>query len=146
MNDLSSKHGAKTSAELHADESIHEAVIYGVIEAVKQHIAAGTDVNAKEDGEGTPLMIAALKGHKEIVELPISKGADVNAKFANSRTSLDITEQLIANYAYPKPKDDLGLPTISIDIPNHIKYAAEIAYLLRKHGAKTGEELKAEGK
>ena len=55
----------------------------------------------------------------------------MNAKFANGRTSLDITEQLIANDAYPKPEDDLGLPTVSIDIPNHIKYAAEIADLLR---------------
>ena len=175
--DLLRKHGAKTSAELHAEESIHEAVRYGVIEAVKQHIAAGTDVNIKNDGGWaplhiadnkeiaellisngadvnvkdkyagtTPLMGAAQWGHKEIVELLISKGADVNAKFASGATSLDAVTEHIDNDAYAKPKDDLGLPTVSIDIPNYIKYAAEIADLLRKHGGKTAEELKAEGK
>ena len=175
--ELLRKHGAKTSAELHADKSIHEAVRYGVIEAVKQHIAAGTDVNIKNDGGWaplhiadnkeiaellisngadvnvkdkyagtTPLMGAAQWGHKEIVELLISKGADVNAKFATGATSLDAVTKHIDNDAYAKPKDDLGLPTVSIDIPNHIKYAAEIADLLRKHGGKTGAELKAEGK
>ena len=35
-------------------ESIHEAAYDGNIEAVKQHLDAGTDVNAKDDGL-TPL-------------------------------------------------------------------------------------------
>ena len=65
------------------DISIHNAATDGNIEAVKQHIAASTDVNAKNewgDGESTPLHYAAFNGHKEIVELLISEGADVNAK------------------------------------------------------------------
>ena len=40
------------------NELLHQAVIDGNIEAVKQHIAAGTDVNAKEEKYsfvGTPL-------------------------------------------------------------------------------------------
>ena len=61
--------------------SIHDAVEKGNIEAVKQHIAAGTDVNAKGGViGGTPLHGAVTFGHKEIVELLIAKGADVNAK------------------------------------------------------------------
>ena len=40
------------------DISIHEAAEEGNIEAVKQHLAAGTDVNAKIEGGGTPLHIA----------------------------------------------------------------------------------------
>ncbi len=32
-----------------ADISIHDAAEKGKIEAVKQHLAAGTDVNAKDD-------------------------------------------------------------------------------------------------
>ena len=62
---------------------IHQAAMYGNIEAVKQHLAAGTDVNAKNewgDGESTPLHYAAFNGQKEIAELLIAKGADVNAK------------------------------------------------------------------
>ena len=66
--------------------SIHYAARAGDIEAVKQHIAAGTDVNAKDEISGqavhgaTPLHYAAFNGHKEIAELLIAKGADVNAK------------------------------------------------------------------
>ena len=66
--------------------SIHQAVIDRNIEAVKQHIAAGADVNAKTDDPfgWTPLHIAAefIRGgvRKEIAELLIAKGADVNAK------------------------------------------------------------------
>jgi len=54
------------------DISIQQAAYDGNIEAVKQHLAAGTDVNAK-DGS-TPLHIAADYGHKEIVE-----GAEVDS-------------------------------------------------------------------
>ena len=59
--------------------SIYDAAKAGNIEAVKQHIAAGTDVNAKSDGR-TPLHWAAYSGHKEIAELLLANGADVNAK------------------------------------------------------------------
>ena len=38
---------------------IHQAVIDGNIEAVKQHLAAGTDVNVKEKHGMTPLHFAA---------------------------------------------------------------------------------------
>ena len=98
------------------DISIHMAAIDGNIEAVKQHLATGTDVNA-EDGAGTtPLHRAAGWGHKEIVELLIAAGADVNAKSDNGRTPLDNAIKC----KHPKTAD-----------------------LLRKHGGKTGEELKA---
>jgi hypothetical protein len=90
------------------------------IEAVKQHIAAGTDVNAKSSRNGsTPLAYAAYKGRKEIVELLIAAGADVNAKVASG------------------PKQGLT-PLDAANETNH----TEIAALLRKHGGKTGKELK----
>jgi len=91
------KHGGKTGAELKGDEPVSKAAtpetptakvpdtIYraaqaGNIEAVKQHLAAGADVNVKDKVGGTPLHRAAYKGHKEIVELLIDNGADVNAE------------------------------------------------------------------
>ena len=70
------------------DISIYEAAREGNIEAVKQHIAAGTDVNAKGDGGVTPLHIAPLGSHKEVAELLIAKGADVNAKKDDGETPL----------------------------------------------------------
>ena len=61
--------------------SIHSAAFRGNIEAIKQHIAAGTDVEVKGGlFKGTPLHLAAYGGHKEIAELLIASGADVNAK------------------------------------------------------------------
>ncbi|MBC8245718.1 MAG: ankyrin repeat domain-containing protein, partial [Verrucomicrobia bacterium] len=62
------------------DISIHKAARVGHIEAVKQHLEAGTDVNAKDGGGWTPLHHAVEAGHKEIAELLIANGADVNAK------------------------------------------------------------------
>jgi hypothetical protein len=69
-----------------------EAAKDGNIAAVKQHIAAGTDVNAKDAGWGdlTPLHYAAQKGHKEIIELLIANGVNVNAKMTNGSTPLDL--------------------------------------------------------
>ena len=63
------------------DISIHDAAKKGNIEAVKKHLAAGTDVNAKEwKHRRTPLHFAADNGRKEIVELLINNGANVNVK------------------------------------------------------------------
>ena len=101
--------------------SIHQAAYQGNIEAVKQFIAAGADVNAKSSRNGsTPLHQADMGNHREIVELLIAKGADVNMKNSEGETSLDIASDPEVNQT-------------------------EIAALLRKHGGKTGDELKAEG-
>jgi len=71
------------------DISIHDAVEKGNIEAVKQHIAAGTDVNAVGGLLGwTPLHFAASAGHKEIVKLLVSKVADANTKVEHGFTPL----------------------------------------------------------
>ena len=88
------------------DISIHKAAFRGNLEAVKQHLAAGADVNAKEDDGG----------HKEIVELLIAKGANVNAgdggwtplHCATWGGHKEITELLIANDADVNAKDDVG--------------------------------------
>ena len=78
------------------DISINQAIFDGNIEAVKQHLAAGTDVNAKDDNGWTPLHLAAENGRKEIAELLISKSADVNAKDKYFRkTSLSKPPKLI---------------------------------------------------
>ena len=103
--------------------SIHDAAVAGDIEAVKQHLAAGADVNAKTDDGWTPLQFAAMTGHKEIAELLIAKGADVNGKI---------------EIAVDKGDTPLDWAIFNKD--------TETADLLRKHGGKTGEELKAEGK
>jgi ankyrin repeat protein len=129
--------------------SILDAVDLRNIEAVKQYITAGTDVNTKDAIGTTPLLLAVTKGQKEIVELLIAEGADVNAKMKYGWTPLyfaafhdykEIAELLIATGADVNAKDDDG--TTPLDMADD----KETADLLRKHGGKTGEELKAEGK
>ena len=72
--------GCGESQPKRPDISIHGAAVPGNIEAVKRHLAAGTDVNAKDDDGETPLHGTAYWGRKEIVELLIANGADVNVK------------------------------------------------------------------
>jgi ankyrin repeat protein len=95
--------------------SIHDAVIAGNVEEVKKLLANGVDLNKEDQFRGmtAPLHLAAASGHKEIVELLITDGgADVNLRLnINGQTALD------------------GV---------HDK---QVADLLRKHGAKTYEEL-----
>ena len=80
-------------------------------------IAAGTDLNAKVKTGSTPLHFAAGYGRNEIVGLLIAAGADVNAQNNRGGTPL-----------------------------GHARKHPETADLLRKHGGKTGAELKAEKK
>ena len=63
-----------------------KAASRGNIQAVKKHIAAGMDVNAKNKYEATPLHYAKTK---EIAELLIAKGANVNTKDDVGKTPLD---------------------------------------------------------
>jgi len=76
---------------------IWEAARTGNIEAVKQHIAAGADVNAKDEDGITLLHYAAWTGQKETVELLITNSAEVNAKDAAGNTPLDLTNTEIAD-------------------------------------------------
>ena len=102
--------------------TIHQAAYQGNNEAVKRYLKAGTDVSAKNksgDRESTPLHYAAVRGHKETAELLIAEGADMNANSDNGGTPLDWAIE---------------------------KNCTEVADLLRKHGGKTGDEMKAEGK
>ena len=111
-----------------------QSVKEGDIAAVKSHLDAGVDINFVdmatepraifEEGHydvfgKSALQIASELGYKKILKLLIDEGANINAKDRFGKTSLD--------YA------------ILYD-------QSEIADLLRKHGGKTGEELKAEGK
>ena len=189
------------------DISIQEAAEQGNIEAVKQHLAAGTDVN-EYSMESSALYRASVEGHFEIVELLLANGAEVNLGFKGvwqliPMSPLDVSTSL----NYPKISDllrknggkhasihgaaeggdidsvkDFLASGVDVDAVDQYKQTAlhlaktleiaelliskgadvnaetdigitpldlahgEIADLLRKHGGKTGEELKAEGK
>ena len=92
------------------------AVAGGDIDAVKMFLDAGSDANEKVQHGWTPLHETAVFGHAEVAKLLIANGADVNA-WDGYETPLDVSDD-----------------------------ESETADLLRKHGGKTGDELKAEGK
>ena len=105
------------------------------IEVVKQHLAAGTDVNVKNRGGQVPLHQAAMRGYKEIVELLLAKGADVNAKDENGFTLLhdvalggqkEIAELLIANDADVNAKDNIGWTPLNYAVFRDLKEIAEL--------------------
>ena len=134
--------------------SILDAAFEGDIEAVKQHLVAGTNVDAKGDRGMTALHSAANEGHKEIVELLVIYGADVNvfglgmiplhyAAIGEGQHYKDIVELLITNGADVNAKMNIG--RTALDLAIQFK-EPETIDLLRKNGGKTGAELKAEGK
>jgi len=113
--DLLRKHGGKTGEELNV---LIAAAKNGDIEAVKQHLAAGADVNAKTGDGTTPLHNAAVYGHNEVAELLIANGAEVNAIIVSGRNQ-------------GKTPLDLAI----------WRKKTETADLLRKHGGRTAEEI-----
>ena len=52
--------------------SIHDAAAKGNIEAVKHHLAAGVDVNAKNWGGKTPLRWSALDSRQQVAQINVS--------------------------------------------------------------------------
>ena len=83
------------------DINIHSAAIKGDIQAVKQHIAAGTDVNVKTDNGFTPLSIAFRFRHNEVTKLLLVNGAHVNVQDVNGSTSLNWAAYSGENYRTP---------------------------------------------
>ena len=79
-----------TSAKVKAPKiAIHDAVISGNTEAVKQHIAAGSDLNTKDPfGGASPLIIATVFDKIDIAKLLIEAGADLNMKNNDGSTAI----------------------------------------------------------
>ena len=128
-------------------KSLHRAAEEGDIEAVKKHLAAGANKNVRAGKwRDTPLHRAAFWGYTEVVELLINNEVDVNAKDkygctplhdAAEYSHLEIAEMLINRAPDMNALDNNG--DTPLDLAN-----GETANLIRKHGGKTGKELKAE--
>ena len=98
---------------------IWQASSSGYLESVRLHLTLGTDINARDANQMTPLFQAVSNKKMVVTEFLIKEGAEINTYDNKWKTPLDYAIEL-----------------------KH----AELTNLLRKHGGKTGEELKAEGK
>ena len=88
------------------DISIQEAAEQGNTEVVKQHLAAGTDVNEYSIAENSAIYLATLEGHFEIVELLLSNGADVNLGFKGMGQIIPVSPlDISTSFDYPKISD-----------------------------------------
>lgn len=68
---------------------IHTAVATGNKEALRQHIAAGSDINAKDPfGGSSPLITAAVFGRTDLAKLLVDAGADLNFRNNDGSTPL----------------------------------------------------------
>lgn len=69
--------------------NIHAAILADNIEVVRQHIAAGTDMNQKDPMSGsTPLITASSFGKEKIAKELIDAGADLSLKNNDGATAL----------------------------------------------------------
>ena len=169
-SDILRKHGGKTSDELdnkkpegkpaHDTEwaekeslsmALFQAAIDGNVDMLKQHLEDGAEINQTGIGYGaTPLSMALAGGHLAASKLLIEKGANVNAIVDGGGNLLffiapsgrkDLVELLLNNGAKVNHTNKYGKTPL-----DEAKRHPQITDLLRKHGGKTGEELKAEGK
>ena len=91
----------------------------GYLESVRLNLTLGTDINARDSNQMTPLFHAVENEKIAVTEFLIKEGAEINTYDSKWKTPLDYAIEL--------------------------KYA-ELTNLLRKHGAKTSEEMNAERK
>lgn len=68
---------------------IHTAVVTGNLEALQQHIAAGSNLNEKDPfGGSSPLISATVFDKPEMAKLLIDAGADINFQNNDGSTAL----------------------------------------------------------
>lgn len=144
--DIIKKHGGHSS-------SIFVAVKTGDVVGVKTLLNGKVDFTKTSTGGRTPLHLAAEYGHKEIASLLLRKGAQADSGNWSDKTALHyaaekghikIIELLLSKGANVNALG--GAPTgTPLDFATQFKRAKAAAFLREKQ-AKTGEELKTEGK
>lgn len=104
------------------DISLHEAALQGNLEAVQQHIVAGSDLDEKDPESGaSPLITAAAFGKVEIAKALIAAGADVNHRQTDGGTPLhtaaflchsEIVEALLNHGADKNARNNNGITAL----------------------------------
>lgn len=106
---------------------IHTATLLGDLDVIKQHIAAGSDLNEQEPTLGSsPLISAAVFGRTEVARALIEAGANVNLKNNEGSTALhsaaflcrlEIVEMLLENGADKELLNNYGSTALQSLLP-----------------------------
>ncbi len=97
--------------------SLHLAALQGNVEVIRQHVEAGSDLNAKDLYGSTPLIVAAAFGKTEVARALIEAGADLNITNNDGASALhtaaflcrtEIVEALLEKGANKYLRDNYG--------------------------------------
>ena len=122
-----------------ANKALLNAVKKGEIEAAKQAITDGANLNTKDERGTTPIHIAAGRGNLGLMKLLVKKGANIETKNDNGDSLLhmasisaqkDVFEYLVEKGANVNAKNRDG--TTPLHVAN---YHEEVASFLIKNGA-----------
>ena len=127
------------------NSSLYGAASYGDLETVKKLLAAGADCNGKTGNEGvrplmTPLMTAALNGHRDIVQVLVASGANLENKNREGCAALSAEHGRFSSHLAPRTRDGFRFivvaqtPTATIGPEDDIQ-------LRRCQGIPTGRRL-----
>ena len=106
---------------------IHTATLLGDLDVIKQHIAAGSNLDEKEPTLGSsPLISAAVFGRTEVARALIEAGADVNLQNNEGSTALhsaaflcrmEIVEMLLEHGADKEKLNNYGSTALQSVLP-----------------------------
>lgn len=107
---------------------IHTATVMGNLDAITQHISAGSNLNEKDPyGGSSPLISAAVFGKTEIAKALIEAGADLSIKNNEGSTALltaaffcrvEIVQMLLDKGADKSVKNNFGSTALeSVTVP-----------------------------
>ncbi len=107
-----------------ASTGLHEAAMEGDLDAARELIASGADLNAREPmGGSSPLITAATFGHTAVARALIAAGADVDQQNNEGSTALmnaaffcrtEIVEALLAAGADTSVRNGAGVTALDI--------------------------------
>jgi hypothetical protein len=103
--------------------NLHLAALQGRVDAIQQHIKAGSDLNAKDEYGSSPLIAAITFGQTEAAKVLIEAGADMKISNNEGSTPLhtaaffchtEIVDALLDNGADKNLRNNAGSTALEI--------------------------------
>jgi len=144
------------SGEFLSNNLLHSAIEYSQVEIADLLIENKINLSIQNEDGRTPLSLAFWKGEYKIAKLLIENDDDINALDNDGRNALyyavyggididqyrlELINLLLTKGINPNIIDKTGRTPL-----DRCFHDSQQTQILRKHGAKTAEELKAEGK